>query len=70
MLISGRIKNLMSYYPELDDCACGSGKRFRNLYDGYDIYLCKVCDDCEEEKRSKYRPDIFERYDADEPIDY
>jgi hypothetical protein len=58
------------YDKSYDNCTCGSNKRFRNLYDGYGIYLCKVCDDCEDEKRSKYRPDIFERYDADEDIDY
>lgn len=61
----------MSDYPEsYDHCDCGSKKRFRNLYDGYNIFLCKVCDKCEEEKKSKYRSDIFERYDCDEDIDY
>lgn len=60
----------MSDYDEnYDNCDCGSGKRFRNLYDGYDIFLCKVCDSCEKEKKSKYREDIFERYDCEENID-
>jgi len=61
----------MSDYPEsYDHCDCGSNKRFRNLYDGYNIFLCKVCDKCEAEKKSKYRSDIFERYECDEDIDY
>lgn len=59
----------MSYDKNYDNCDCGSGNRFRNLYDGYNIYLCKVCDLCEEEKKGKYRSDIFERYDCDEDID-
>lgn len=60
----------MSDYPEsYDHCDCGSGKRFRNLYDGYGIYLCKVCSSCEEDKSSKFRDDIFDTYDCDEDID-
>lgn len=37
--------------------------------DGYGIPLCRVCEDCEGEKLSHYRPDIMSRYDADEDID-
>jgi hypothetical protein len=52
-----------------NECRCGSGKQHRNAYDGYGIYLCKVCDECENKKLSAYRSDIMDRYDADEPID-
>jgi hypothetical protein len=43
----------------------------RPLYDARGIYCCRVCDRCEEEKRARYRPEIFSDagYDADEPID-
>jgi len=55
--------------PALTLCHCGSGKERRALYDGYGIFLTYVCDDCYETKRSKYRADIFEQYEADEPIE-
>jgi ribosomal protein L37AE/L43A len=55
-------------YPD-NRCQCGSGKYHRNAYDGYGIYLCKVCDDCEKKKINTYRSDIFECYDCDEPIE-
>lgn len=51
------------------NCACGSGKYHRNLYDGYGIFLCKVCDDCVTKKVYSYRSDIMERYDADDEIE-
>lgn len=54
---------------EENRCGCGSGKHHRNAYDGYGIYLCKVCDDCEKRKLNSYRSDIMERYDADEDIE-
>jgi hypothetical protein len=50
-------------------CDCGSGQEKWALHDGHGIFLCYVCEQCEKEKRSKYRADIFEAYDADEPID-
>lgn len=50
-------------------CHCGSSLESRAIYDGYGIYLCRVCDSCEQEKISKYRRNIFERYDCDEDID-
>jgi len=40
--------------------------------DGRGIPLCKVCEDCEEQKLSKYRPEILTHYteaDVDEAID-
>lgn len=41
------------------ECMCGSGKERYPLYDARGIYCCAVCDDCEDEKRAKYRADIF-----------
>ena len=32
----------------------------RRLYDACGIYCCRVCDDCEAEKRARYRPEIFD----------
>jgi hypothetical protein len=41
------------------------------LYDARGIYCCKVCEVCEEDKRARYRADIFTdaNYWADEDID-
>ncbi len=41
-------------------------------YDAQGIYLCRVCDVCEREKLSGYRPEILTGYtqaDVDEPIE-
>jgi len=54
---------------EQNRCHCGSGKYHRNLYDGYGIYLCKACDECENRKLNSYRSDIMDRYDTDEDIE-
>lgn len=53
------------------ECTCGSGNEGEPLYDARGIYCCLICDDCEDEKRAKYRPEIFEdsNYWADEPIE-
>lgn len=40
--------------------------------DAQGIPLCKVCDDCKEEKLARYRPEILSGYtqaDVDEPIE-
>lgn len=52
-------------------CTCGSGQYGDALYDARGIYCCLYCDDCETEKRSKYRVEIFTNpnYDCDEYID-
>lgn len=50
-------------------CTCGSGKPRRAKHDGHGIFLCYVCDDCEAERMSMFRPDIMTRYQADEPIE-
>jgi len=41
-------------------------------YDAQGIPLCRVCDLCEEEKLSRYRPEILSGYDqsdVNEPIE-
>jgi len=41
-------------------------------HDAQGIYLCRVCDKCEREKLSGYRPEILRGYsqaDVDEPIE-
>ena len=54
---------------DFNECTCESGLDSRPIYDGYGIYLCRVCDTCEEEKLSRYRRDIFTCYTCDESID-
>jgi len=39
------------------------------LHDGHGIPLCKVCDACKKEQLKRYRVDILEPYEADEPIE-
>jgi len=53
----------------VSDCNCGSKKPAYWLNDGHGIPLCKVCEDCEEKKLKRYRPDILDSYEAEEPID-
>jgi hypothetical protein len=50
-------------------CPCGSGLYPERIYDGHGIYLTRACDKCRDEKLSHFRPDIMERYDADEAIE-
>lgn len=50
-------------------CPCGSGLPRIEEVDGYGIYLFYACDKCRKEKLDKYRPDIKERYEADENIE-
>jgi hypothetical protein len=50
-------------------CPCGSGEPCKSVYDGYDIFLFYSCSHCYNEKRRKYRADIFERYETDEQIE-
>jgi len=57
--------------PERLLCGCGSLKFWVALYDARGIYVARVCDACEEEVKSHYRPEIFSNsaYEADEPIE-
>ncbi len=60
-------------------CRCGSGlprrtsssTHARTLSDARGIFCDFVCDKCEDEKRNRYRSDIFTdpNYWHDEPID-
>jgi len=57
------------YYDTHNVCDCGSRKHRYPLHDGHNIFLCYVCEECEQEKVSKYRIDIMERYECDEDIE-
>ena len=61
----------MAYSGKRGECMCGSGKQRYDLTDARGIFCTYVCDDCEKEKRSRYRPEIFEdgAYECDEQID-
>jgi hypothetical protein len=52
-------------------CPCGSDKPNWILTDARGIYVARVCEDCEDTTRAKYRPDIFTDpgYWHDEPIE-
>ena len=39
------------------------------IHDGYGIPLAIVCDACVDAVCDSYRPDIFEQYESDEPIE-
>ncbi len=53
----------------VNQCPCGSGLYATPTRDGYGIFLCYTCEACYEKSMLKYRPDIMERYEADEPVD-
>lgn len=59
----------------LDDtrpCNCGSGEYSWWAKDARGIELCRVCEKCEQEKLSHYRPEILTGYtqeDVDENIE-
>lgn len=52
-------------------CNCGSLKIRYALNDARGIFCGYVCEKCEDEKRSHFRPEIFEdsQYEASEPIE-
>lgn len=55
----------------LDFHQCEEGQWYR-VYDAQNIYLCRVCDQCREQKLSQYRPEIlrgYNQFDIDEPIE-
>ena len=56
---------------ERDVCSCGSGERKNELVDARGIFCCYYCDDCEQEKRARYRTDVLEDSDyvANEEIE-
>lgn len=50
-------------------CDCGSGLDKTPLHDGYGIFMCYTCKKCYDRKVSRFRDDIFDRYDTDEQIE-
>lgn len=50
----------MRFYPTWTPCACGSNEARRELRDAAGIFCTFVCDRCEDEKRAKYDPAIFD----------
>lgn len=55
--------------PEPKECSCQSGEIREAEYDGHGCFLFYCCYKCRERKLSKFRPDIKERYECDEPIE-
>lgn len=55
----------------MNNCPCGSGLPKEPLYDARGIFAGYVCEECEERKRSKFRPEIFSNpcYSCDEVIE-
>lgn len=53
------------------ECNCGSGKSSWWEFDARGIPLTRVCADCQEEKLSRYRPDVLTdpAYWTDEPVE-
>jgi hypothetical protein len=51
------------------ECPCGSGLEPEEQVDGYGIFLCYTCEQCEKKKLAGFRPDIFTQYDTDEQIE-
>lgn len=55
---------------DISECEHPSGRWPE--HDAQGIFLCYVCDDCCEERLSRYRPEILSGYtqaDVDEPIE-
>jgi hypothetical protein len=52
-------------------CPCGSGLDSEWQYDARGIELCRTCEQCHDDKMSRYRPDVLTDPDYwhDEPID-
>ena len=53
------------------ECVCGSRQPRRALVDARGIFCTYVCNKCERDRVSAYRPDIFTdaNYWVDEPIE-
>jgi CDGSH-type Zn-finger protein len=59
----------MDNIEDKNKCPCGSGEHKYPVCDGYGIFMHYACSKCENTKNKKYRSDIFEHYQADEPIE-
>lgn len=60
------IRELLMNHPHTPD----DGSWWEN--DAQGIPLCRVCDECQEAKLSRYRPEIlagYDQHDVDEPIE-
>ena len=53
----------------IPECDCGSGLQGEQVLDGYGIFLFYGCENCTKHKLSRYRADIMEQYECDEPIE-
>lgn len=53
---------------DIRPCPCGSGKDSWWLSDARGIPCARVCEDCVEAKKAKYRPEVFQdpSYEMDE----
>jgi hypothetical protein len=58
-------------HPPLKPCHCGSGLKRHARFDARGIFITYVCEQCEKEKLSHYRPEVLTNpnYSHDEPID-
>ena len=65
------LEGVTGVIPEKDICRCGSGKERYGLSDARGIFCCYMCEDCEKEKRSRYRAEVLvnSNYECDEPIE-
>lgn len=54
--------------PDALACTCGSGRDRYPLADARGIFCKYVCEECEDETKKTYRPEIFEsdQYEADD----
>lgn len=57
-------------FQELQECTCGSGLVRSGLYDARGFFCAYICENCEEEKKAKFRSEIFtnSQYECDERI--
>lgn len=69
--IPGVINTTPVYKGEGKPCTCGSGLPRYKLEDARGIFCSYLCKDCEDEVKSKYRPEVLKNanYEADEDID-
>lgn len=61
----------MKLFKRPEFCSCGSGLYRYELVDARGIFCSYVCESCEQSKKQKYQPEIFDDsdYECDEDID-
>ena len=64
-------KGVSSYEQKFHVCDCGSGEPQEALYDARGIFASYYCTVCEQEVRSRFRPEVLEdpNYYAEEDIE-